>query len=310
MSKKKKKIGLIIGQEWEWPEAFMKAVNESEENVTAELVKLGGTFMDEPCDYDVIIDRISHEIPYYRAYLKYASIHGTYIINNPYTTSADSKFSGTVLVNKLGLKSPRTVVLPNKQVEYDVTPNTFRNLIYPMDWQAIIDYVGVPAIFKDNKATGRRGVARVHNVDELIQRYDESSTRTKILQQIIESDQHVHSFVIGQEKVLSLNYSVKHGRYQQNILDNNSPLGQTLAKDALRITRAYQYDINMVEFVIKDDIAYVINGTYPAPDINQTLLTEEQFQWFVVEIAALAIDRAKRPLPQTGVFSQPDHTSS
>lgn len=282
----------------------MKAVNESGENVTAELVKLGGTLMDEPCDYDVIIDRISHEIPYYRAYLKYASIQGAYIINNPYTTSADSKFSGTVLVNKLGLTSPRTVVLPNKQVEHDVTPSTFRNLNYPMDWQAIIDYVGVPAIFKDNKATGRRGVARVHNVDELIQRYDESSTRTKILQQIIESDQHVHSFVVGQEKVLSLQYSIKHGRYQQKIVENDSPLGQQLAADALRITKAYQYDINMVEFVVKDDIAYVINGTYPTPDIDLTLMTETQFQWFVTEIAALAIERAKRPLPQTGVFNQ------
>lgn len=304
MSKQAKKIGLIIGQEWEWPEAFMKAVNESETNTTAELVKLGGTFMDEPCEYDVIIDRISHEIPYYRAYLKYAAIQGTYIINNPYTWSADSKFSGTVLVNKLGLKSPRTVVLPNKQVERDVTPGTFRNLEYPMDWQAIIDYVGVPAIFKDNKATGRRGVARVHNVDELIQRYDESSTRTKILQQVIDSDQHVHSFVIGQNKVLSLNYSVKHGRYQQNILESNSQLGQQLAADALRITRAYQYDINMVEFVIKDDVAYVINGTYPAPDIDLTLMTDAQFQWLVAETAALAIERAERPLPQTGIFTQ------
>ncbi|WP_420627853.1 ATP-grasp domain-containing protein [Candidatus Leptofilum sp.] len=309
MSNQAKKIGLIIGQEWEWPEAFMTAVNESDESATAELVKLGGTFMDEACDYDVIIDRISHEIPYYRAFLKYASLQGTYIINNPYTLSADSKFSGTVLVNKLGLQSPRTVVLPNKQVERDVTPSTFRNLEYPMDWQAIIDYVGVPAIFKDNLARGRRGVARVHNVDELIQQYDESGIRTKILQQIIESDQHVHSFVIGQEKVLSLNYSITHGRYQQTSLDSESKLGQQLATDAIRITQAYQYDINMVEFVIKDDIAYVINGTYPSPDIDLTLMNDEQFQWLVKEIAHLAIERAKRPLPQSGVFIQQEQQS-
>lgn len=309
MSNQAKKIGLLIGQEWEWPEAFMKAVNESKANVTAELVKLGGTFMDERCEYNVIIDRISHEIPYYRSYLKYASIQGTYIINNPYIWSADSKFVSTVLVNKLGLKSPKTVVLPNKQVDRDVTPSTFRNLEYPMNWQAIIDYVGVPAIFKDNLARGRRGVHRVHNVDELIQRYDESSTRTKILQQIIESDQHIHSFVIGQEKVLSLRYSLKHGRYQQNALAHDSALGNRLATDALRITKAYQYDVNMVEFVIKDDIAYVINGTYPAPDIDQTLMTEEQFNWFVSEIASLAIDRAERPLTQDGMFMQQESSS-
>ncbi len=304
MSEQAKKIGLIIGQEWEWPEAFMQAVNNSDENVIAELVQLGGTFMDDAREYDVIIDRISHEIPYYQAYLKYAAIQGAYIINNPYTMSADSKFSCTALVNRLGLKSPRTVVLPNKQVEKDVTPSTFRNLKYPMDWQAIIDYVGVPAIFKDNVASGRRGVHRVHNVDELIQRYDESSTRTKILQQIIESDDHVHSFVIGREKVLSLRYSLKHGRYKQSVLSNEGKLGQELAESALHITRAYQYDVNMVEFVIKDDTPYVINGTYPTPDIDLTLMTEDQFQWLVAEIAELAMSRAKRPLQQTGVFGQ------
>jgi hypothetical protein len=306
MSEASKKIGLLIGQEWDWPEAFMKAVNESETNVTAELVELGGTLMDEPCSYDVIIDRISHEIPYYRAFLKYAAIRGAYIINNPYTSSADSKFSSTALVNRLGLNSPRTVILPNKQVERDVAPGTFRNLKYPMDWQAIIDYVGVPAIFKDNHASGRRGSHRVHNVDELIQRYDESGTRTKILQQIIESDEHVHCFVIGQEKVLSLPYSLKHGRYQQNILSNEEGKGQQLAADALRITRAHQYDVNMVEFVLKDNIAYVINGTYPTPDIDLTLMTETQFQWLVTEMAALAMDRAERPLPQTGIFNRPE----
>ncbi len=304
MSEPAKKIGLIIGQEWEWPEAFMQAVNDSEENVTAELVQLGGTFMDDPREYDVIIDRISHEIPYYQAYLKFAAIQGTYIINNPSTLSADSKFSSIALVNQLGLKSPRTVVLPNKQVEKDVTPSTFRNLKYPMDWQAIIDYVGVPAIFKDNVASGRRGVHRVHNVDELIQRYDESSTRTKILQQLIESDEHVHCFVVGQEKVLSLRYSLKNGRYKQNILNDKSELGQMLSESALRITRAYQYDVNMVEFVMTDDTPYVINGTYPTPDIDLTLMTEEQFQWLVNEIAELAMDRAKRPLSQAGVFGQ------
>lgn len=306
MSEQVKKIGLIIGQEWEWPEAFMQAVNEKGENITAELVQLGGTFMDDPREYDVIIDRISHEIPYYRAYLKYASIQGTYIINNPYTLSADSKFSSTALVNRLGLKSPRTVVLPNKQVEKDVTPSTFRNLKYPMDWQAIIDYVGVPAIFKDNHASGRRGVYRVHNVDELIQRYDESSTRTKILQQIIESDEHVHCFVIGLEKVLCLHYSLKDGRYEPNILSTDSEWGQQLSDSALRITRAYQYDVNMVEFVVKDDTAYVINGTYPTPDIDLTLMTEEQFHWLVTEIANVAMARAKRPLPQPGVFNPPE----
>ena len=173
-----------------------------------------------------------------------------------------------------------------------------------MDWQAIIDYVGVPAIFKDNHVGGRRGVFRVHNVDELIQRYDESGSLTKILQEIIESEEHVHSFVIGQEQVLSLRYSLNDGRYQEEILDHSNDLGKKLAEDALQITQAYEYDVNMVEFVIKDGTAYVINGTNPISEIDHTLMSDEQFQWLVTKTAAIAIERAKRPLPQSYVFNQ------
>ncbi|HEX6384392.1 MAG TPA: hypothetical protein VF177_06960 [Anaerolineae bacterium] len=298
-----RRIGLIIGREWDWPSAFMDAVNRREAGVTAELVKLGGTFMDEACAYDVIVDRMSHEIPYYRAFLKYAAIHNTFIINNPFTWSADSKFFAVSMANKLGLNSPRTVVLPNKHIEIEVVPDSFRNLTYPMDWQAIIDYVGVPAIFKDNHAGGRRPAHRVSNVDELIQRYDESGTRTKVLQQVIESDVHIHCFVVGQENVLALRYSPADGRYLPDIITGDSAIGQRLSSDALRLARAYQYDVNMVEFVIKDDTVYVINGTNPAPDMDKELMTPEQFGWCVNEIAELAIRRAQEPLPQRAIFT-------
>jgi len=300
-----RKIGLIIGREWDWPSAFITAVNESEENATAELVKLGGTFMDESVHYDLIIDRMSHDIPYYRSYLKYAALNGAYIINNPYIWSADSKFSGVALVNQLGLKSPRTVVLPNKQVERDVVPDSFRNLNYPMDWDAIIKYVGVPAILKDNHSGGRRAAYRVHNVDELIQRYDETGTRTKILQQLIESDTHIHCFVIGQEAVLCLRYSDENGRYEPEILSNENDRIKQIVRDALKITRAYGYDINMVEFVIKDDEAVVINGTNPTPEINKELMTEEQFNWCVHTAVQMAVQRAQNPLPQYAIFNLP-----
>jgi len=298
-----KRIGLIIGHETDWPEAFMAAINERTDGITAELVKLGGTTMDGICPYDVIIDRMSHEIPYYRAYLQYAVLQGYYVINNPFTWSADNKFFGTVIINKLGLTSPRTIVLPNKHVAADVTPASFRNLEYPMDWHGIINYVGVPAIFKDIHSGGRRVVYRVHSVDELIQRYDESGTRTMILQELIESDTHIHCFVIGQEKVLALRYSLANGRYLPDIITEKNQNYQPIASDALRLTRAYGYDCNMVEFVIKDGKRYVINSTNPAPVMDRELMTEEQFTWCVDEMAALAVARVKRPPPQHAVFN-------
>src|SRR5690554_1273899 len=131
---KAKKIGLIIGREWSWPSAFINEVTRREANVTAEFVKLGGTFLDDLSDYDVIIDRMSHEIAYYRSFLKFAALQGTYIINNPFVWAVDVKFFGVALARRLGLRTPPMVALPNKRVETQVVPESFRNLIYPMDW--------------------------------------------------------------------------------------------------------------------------------------------------------------------------------
>ena len=302
-----KKIGLLIGREWDWPAAFMTAVNEQHQYVQVELVKLGGTSLDTAVPYDLIIDRMSHEIPYYRTFLKYAHATGCYIINNPFCWSADDKFYGTVLTNHLGLRTPKTVALPNKEIEQDTIPDSFRNLSYPLHWQEIIDYVGLPAIFKDARSGGRRQVFRVHSVDELIRFYDSSSTQTMVLQELIDSDQHVHCFVIGQEEALLLQYLHHDGRYAPHILPTDTPQNQALIQASLSLTKAYQYDMNMVEFVIKNNELFVINSTNPAPEINKDLMSPQQFDWLVEKSVALVLERLERPLPQPAIyqFNQP-----
>lgn len=301
MSQEPKKVGLLIGTEQEWPAAFLAAINQKE-GFFGDFVKIGPTYMDEPLEYDIIIDRISHDIPYYRAYLKFAVLNGAYLINDPLTKAIDQKFFSTVLVNKLGLTSPRTAVLPNKDLDIDSGPDTFRNLKYPMDWNEIINYVGVPAIFKDIKNGGRRAVYRVDNVDDLILYYEQSGTRTAILQQIIESETHIHSFVIGQEKVLHLHYSLAERAYLPQIGLNDPEKEAKLTEQALKITKAYHYDINMVEFVMREDEIFVINGTNPAPEMNTKLMTAEQFSWCVDETVELVVNKSQGTRSQKEFF--------
>lgn len=296
--KAEKKIGLLVGEEWDWPVAFMQAVNQSTKPVSAELIKLSGTLVDDACPYDVIVDRISHVVPYYRAYLKFAALQGVYIINNPFTWSIDSRFYDKALLTKAGYKTPRTVILPNKYIERDATPNTFRNLDYPMDWQAIIDYVGVPAIFKDNHTGGRPETYRVHNIDELLNWYDESGTHTTILQQLIPADNHYHAFVVGQSSVMVLEYVPEDGRYRPDPLPQKHGLGKQLADDAVKITQIYEYDINMIEFVVHNDKIYVVNGSNPAPEISNALMSVDQFNWCLKETVQTAVQRALHPASQ------------
>ena len=60
------------------------------------------------------MDRISHDIPFYRAYLKNAVLSGTFVINNPFWWGADDKFFNYALASKIGVATPRTVILPHK----------------------------------------------------------------------------------------------------------------------------------------------------------------------------------------------------
>lgn len=298
----KKLIGFIIGRERDFPEAVMARVNSEYDDVRAELVKLGGTRYDAEVPYDVIVDRMSHEVPYYSSYAKYATMHDCYVINNPYTWAIDTKFMSSALVRKLGFKTPRTVVLPNKDISSENVPDSFRNLEYPMDWQGIVDYIGSPAIFKDIRSGGRRFAHRVNNVDELIQRYDESGTRTMILQELLDSNDHVHCMVIGGEHTLLLSYMYDDRRYKNCELDLDGRIAQEISQAALKLTAIYKYDINLVEFAVKDDEVYVITASNPSPQISRDLMTRAQFDWIVNTVTDLAVDRARKPIPQVLPF--------
>src|SRR5258708_23908812 len=163
------KIGLLVGRENTFPQAFIDYVNGlGQAGITAEFCKLGGTRMGEAPEYRVIIDRISHEVPYYRAYLKNAVLQGTVVINDPFWWSTDDKFFECCLSEKLGVAVPKTMVLPNKDYVEGITSESLRNLVAPLDWQGMLDYVGSPAILKPAIGGGWKNVFKVHSVDELV----------------------------------------------------------------------------------------------------------------------------------------------
>ena len=109
------KIGVLYGMEETFPPALVDRINAmGVAGVTAEHLKVGGVKMAEPSGYGVIIDRISHDIPFYRSYLKNAVLTGTKVINNPFWWSADDKFFNFALATKLGVAIPPTVLLPHK----------------------------------------------------------------------------------------------------------------------------------------------------------------------------------------------------
>lgn len=297
-----KRIGLIVGREWSFPPAFLEEVNRRDAGVVAEYAKLGGTRMNEPCPYDVLVDRISHEIPYYRAYLKNAMLQGAYVINNPFWWSADDKFFEASLATKLGITSPKTLILPMKEYIEGVISESLRNLVYPLDWGAIADYVGMPAILKDAWGGGWKHVYKVHNVDELIQAYDKTGTLCMIVQEFIEWDQYVRCVCVGQDNILPIRYDPHERRYHVDHAHLSPELGDRVVREAITLNRALGYDMNSVEFAIRDGVPYALDFMNPAPDMDINSLTPHYFEWAVRTMADFCILMAHQPRPQRTEF--------
>src|ERR1035437_1722444 len=168
-----KKIGILFGQENTFPQAFVERVNSKKESgIKAEFVKIDKVIQGEASGYDVIIDRISQDVPFYRGYLKNAALSGATVINNPFWWSADDKFFNFALGTKLGVAIPQTVLLPHKQHPPGTTERSMRNLQYPMPWDSIFSYVGFPAFLKPFDGGGWKDVYKVNSPEEFFNAYD------------------------------------------------------------------------------------------------------------------------------------------
>ena len=167
------RVGILVGREKTFPDALIKTINERGKGETvAEFMKLGGIRHDEPPQYDLVVDRISHEVPFYRATLKRMALEGTIIINNPFWWSADDKFFNFSLAQKLGVAIPKTVLLPQKDYIKGIVSESLRNLEFPLDWQGIVDYVGLPAFLKPFDGGGWKNVSKINSLEELWAEYD------------------------------------------------------------------------------------------------------------------------------------------
>ena len=130
-----KKIGILFGMEDTFPQAFIDRVNSKNiKCIVAEAETMDKVVQNKPTEYAVIIDRISQDVPFYRAYLKNAALTGTHIINNPFWWSADDKFFNNCLADVLGVPLTNTVILPSAEHPTDTTSKSFRNLAFPLDW--------------------------------------------------------------------------------------------------------------------------------------------------------------------------------
>ena len=294
-----KKIGVLFGMENTFPGALVDQINSmGMEGIHAEFVQVGGVRMAEPCDYAVIVDRISHEMPFYRAWLKAAMLTGTQVINNPFWWAADDKFFNYALASKLGVAVPRTVLLPHKEYPPQINSRSVRNLEYPLDWEGIFDHVGFPAFLKPYNGGGGRNVFHIQSRDEFFRAYDQTRDLCMTLQSAVNYEEYFRCFVVGQSEVRIMAYDPSQPDDRRYVLDAPAcgpELLKRIEQDALTLCRALGYDLNTVEFAVENGIPYAIDFMNPVPDADLYSVGDASFDWIVDAMAKLAVKKAQSP---------------
>ena len=289
-----------MGRENTFPPALIDAVNKKGAplGVNAEMAKLGGAREIETPRYAVILDRISHEVPYYRAHLKSAALQGTIVVNDPFWWEADEKFFECTLARKLGVAVPKTVVLPNKSYITDISEGSLRNLVYPLDWDSIIRYVGLPAILKPNTGGGWKDVYRVDSKEELLWAYDQSGAlvaghrpKTMILQEFIKWEEYIRCICLGRKDILPIRYDPTAPFHERYVVSRpvDGDLRERAIRDATTLVDALGYDMDTVEFAVRDGTLYAIDFLNPAPDFDNFSIKEANFTWVLEKMSDLVI---------------------
>jgi glutathione synthase/RimK-type ligase-like ATP-grasp enzyme len=295
-----KKIGILFGKERSFPNAFIERVNSKGiDGITAEPVSIDKVMQGEATDYAVIIDRISQDVPFYRAYLKNAALCGTAVINNPFWWSADEKFFNNCLATKIGVPVPKTVILPSYTLPVDTSNESFSNLAYPLDWEGIFNYVGFPAYMKPFSGGGWKSVYRLDSLEHFFKTHEETGELVMLLQEEIVFEEYYRCYCIGGKYVRIMPYEPRnpfHLRYVADFSPTPEKLKE-MEEIVLRINNYLGYDFNTVELALRDGVPYAIDFCNPAPDADINSVGQENFDWVIETAATFAIEKAQANEP-------------
>jgi hypothetical protein len=297
----KRKIGLLLSDEDDWPTAiealaqrFLKPIKQGKTyDVELERIRIHPFNLRDDTSYHLVIDRLAwwHVNP--REWLKKAAlVNKVYLLNNPFTFQSMEKHSAYSAMIRFGLNIPETVLLPPKQgpdtEKYRRTAARYHDMF---DLPAIAEKLGYPLYMKPFDGGGWRGVSRIDNVNDLMRAYDESGSTVMHLQKGLDNfEVFVRSLGIGPQ-VISLNYDPAqpmHGRYQID----HSFLDDTRGREARIITKVinavFRWDFNSCEAILKDGVLYPIDFANACPDIALTSL-HYYFPWAIKALLAWSL---------------------
>ena len=303
-------IGLLLGAEEDWPQAFehiLKMVGPikhggAKHNVTSERLTIEPFDLTDPVRSDLIIDRLGYWYYHPREYVKKAAlVNDTYLLNSPFTFQSMEKHSAYCAMLRLGLKVPKTVLVPFKNpldnVRWEYTSSKYNR---EFDLEKVADEVGYPLYMKPFDGGGWRGVSRVNNVDDLHRSYDESGEMLMHLQATVEYEKFARALSIGAETMV-MDFrpdEPMHNRYAVNHSFLNESAGNEAVTISKLVNAFFSWEFNSAEMLVAGNEVYPIDYANACPDVALTSL-HYYFPWAITALVRWSVFSAvtKRKAP-------------
>ncbi len=288
-------IGLLLGAEEDWPRAFEQILGlvgpiksgDTTYQISSERLRIHPFDLTDPVRPGLVIDRLAYWYYHPREWLKKAALtHDTYLLNSPFTFQAMEKHSAYCAMLRLGLKVPRTVLVPYKNpvdnVRWAYTAAKYND---SFDLDTIAQDLGYPLYMKPFDGGGWRGVSRVEDQAELHKSYDESGEMLMHLQATVDYDYFARALSIGPETMV-MDFrpgEPMHNRYAVTH-DFLSPQAGWETETISKVVNAFfGWEFNSAEMLVAGDEVHPIDYANACPDVALTSL-HYYFPWAITAL--------------------------
>jgi hypothetical protein len=285
-------IGLLLGTEEDWPTAFETLLSRigpvvdasgTRHRVTSERITMEPFNLRDKPRYDLVVDRLAYWYFLPREWLKkVALMDDVYLLNSPFTFQSMEKHAAYCAMLRLGLKVPRTVLVPHKNPpENERFAYTAAKYNQPFDLDEVAAQIGYPLFMKPYDGGQWIGVSHIKDSADLHRAYDESGERMMHLQAAIDDyDVFARSLSIGAETMV-MHFRPEEPMHDRYAVDHDF-LAPQVGAEVLTISRLinafFRWEFNSCETLVRGTDAYPIDYANASPDVALTSL-HYYFPW-------------------------------
>jgi hypothetical protein len=284
-------VGLLLGAEEDWPQAFEAITRQlgtfryrgQDHVLDTERTRIAPFNLRDQVRQGVVIDRLAYWYYHPREWLKKAALmNDVYLMNSPFTFQSMEKHSAYCALMRLGMHVPDTVLVPYKNPIDNVRwAYTARNYNDQFDLAAMAREMGYPLFMKPFDGGGWRGVSRIKDEAALMQAYDDSGEMLMHLQKSVEPfDVFARALTIGPESMV-MHFRPDEPMHNRYAVDHDflSPsVGLEATTIAQTVNAFFRWEFNSCEMLVQGDTVLPIDYANACPDVAVTSL-HYYFPW-------------------------------